>query len=103
MNCGLSSKLFPFASGKRMHEGSDVRIGYNLSWREILLAMIGIVSGSDVCASVEVLTSLAEIESRYHSCMHNHRQRSLIKQAKKKENNKQEKKKQSQAIQDTWT
>jgi len=43
--------------------------------------MIGIVSGSG--ASVEVLTSLDEIGSRYHSCMHNHRQHSPSKQAKK--------------------
>ena len=33
--------------------------------------MIGIVSGSGVCASVVFLTSLDEIGSRYHSCMHN--------------------------------
>jgi len=43
--------------------------------------MIGIVSRSG--ASVLVLTSLDEIGSRYHSCMHNHRQCTPNKQAKK--------------------
>ena len=57
--------------------------------------MIG-VSGGGVCASVEILTSLEESGSRYHSCIHN--QRSPITQAKESENNKQEKKNQSQAI-----
>ena len=90
MNYDLSSKLFPVALGKRMREGSEVRMGQNLSWREVLLAMIGIVLGSGIYASVEVLTSLTEIGSQYYSCMHNHRQRSPSNQAKKK-NNKQEK------------
>jgi len=33
--------------------------------------MIGFVSGSDACASVEFLTSFDVIGSLCHSCMHN--------------------------------
>jgi len=51
--------------------------------------MIVIVSSGGVCASVEILTSLAEFGSRYHSRIHNHKQRAPITQTKKNENNKQ--------------